>query len=84
MPVHLFSGEIQERGVVLPFSPVVYKSLLSRLRADGIHAKETTTPLNWTLKVFSYLCPDTAQKSLWWSAVEFWGIDITNVFNLIL
>lgn len=39
-------GEIQERGVVLPFAPVVYKSLLSRLRADGITAHETTTPLN--------------------------------------
>ncbi|PZC85138.1 hypothetical protein B5X24_HaOG202902 [Helicoverpa armigera] len=42
----VLDGEIQERGVVLPFAPVVYKSLLSRLRADGIHAKETTTPLN--------------------------------------
>ncbi|KAH9635552.1 hypothetical protein HF086_003166 [Spodoptera exigua] len=42
----VLDGEIQERGVVLPFSPVVYKSLLSRLRSDGIHAKETTTPLN--------------------------------------
>ncbi|KOB73884.1 Alpha-aminoadipic semialdehyde synthase, mitochondrial, partial [Operophtera brumata] len=42
----VLDGEIQERGVVLPFSPVVYKSLLSRLRADGITARETTRPLN--------------------------------------
>lgn len=42
----VLDGEIQERGVVLPFSPVVYKSLLSRLRSDGITAKETTIPLN--------------------------------------
>ncbi|XP_053612509.1 alpha-aminoadipic semialdehyde synthase, mitochondrial isoform X1 [Plodia interpunctella] len=42
----LLDGEIQERGVVLPFAPVVYKSLLSRLRADGITARESSTPLN--------------------------------------
>lgn len=42
----VLDGEIQERGVVLPFSPLVYRSLLSRLRADGIVAKETTTQLN--------------------------------------
>ncbi|XP_063822481.1 alpha-aminoadipic semialdehyde synthase, mitochondrial [Ostrinia nubilalis] len=42
----VLDGEIQERGVVLPFAPVVYKSLLSRLRADGITARETSTPLN--------------------------------------
>lgn len=42
----IVSGEMQERGVVLPFSPVVYKSLLSRLRAEGIMARETSKPLN--------------------------------------
>lgn len=42
----VLDGEIQERGVVLPFAPVVYKSLLSRLRSDGITAKETSRPLN--------------------------------------
>ncbi|KAG6453059.1 alpha-aminoadipic semialdehyde synthase, mitochondrial [Manduca sexta] len=42
----VLDGEIQERGVVLPFTPVVYKSLLSRLRSDGINAKEVTRPLN--------------------------------------
>ncbi|XP_049867779.1 alpha-aminoadipic semialdehyde synthase, mitochondrial [Pectinophora gossypiella] len=42
----VLDGEIQERGVVRPFSPVVYRSLLSRLRADGIVARETTKPLN--------------------------------------
>ncbi|CAB3223756.1 unnamed protein product [Arctia plantaginis] len=42
----VLDGEIQQRGVVLPFAPVVYKSILSRLRSDGITAKETTTPLN--------------------------------------
>ncbi|KAG7306348.1 hypothetical protein JYU34_008972 [Plutella xylostella] len=42
----VLDGEIQDRGVLLPFAPVVYRSLLSRLRADGINAKETTTPLN--------------------------------------
>ncbi|CAG9113301.1 unnamed protein product [Plutella xylostella] len=42
----VLDGEIQDRGVLLPFAPVVYRSLLSRLRADGITARETTTPLN--------------------------------------
>ncbi|XP_013180975.1 PREDICTED: alpha-aminoadipic semialdehyde synthase, mitochondrial [Papilio xuthus] len=42
----VLDGEIQDRGVVLPFSPTVYKSLLSRLRADGITAKEVIRPLN--------------------------------------
>ncbi|XP_041988048.1 alpha-aminoadipic semialdehyde synthase, mitochondrial [Aricia agestis] len=42
----VLDGELQERGVVLPFSPVVYKSLLSRLRAEGITAKEVIKPLN--------------------------------------
>ncbi|KAJ0175669.1 hypothetical protein K1T71_008828 [Dendrolimus kikuchii] len=42
----VLDGEIQDRGVVLPFSPVVYKSLLSRLRAHGIAAREITKPLN--------------------------------------
>ncbi|XP_045768568.1 alpha-aminoadipic semialdehyde synthase, mitochondrial [Maniola jurtina] len=42
----VLDGEIQQRGVVLPFAPVVYKSLLSRLRADGITAKEVCRPLN--------------------------------------
>ncbi|XP_061381480.1 alpha-aminoadipic semialdehyde synthase, mitochondrial [Danaus plexippus] len=42
----VLDGEIQQRGVVLPFAPVVYKSLLSRLRAEGITAKEVIRPLN--------------------------------------
>ncbi|XP_072939174.1 alpha-aminoadipic semialdehyde synthase, mitochondrial [Epargyreus clarus] len=42
----VLDGEIQQRGVVLPFAPVVYKSLLSRLRSDGIDAKEVCRPLN--------------------------------------
>ncbi|XP_039751118.1 alpha-aminoadipic semialdehyde synthase, mitochondrial [Pararge aegeria] len=42
----VLDGEIQQRGVVLPFAPVVYKSLLSRLRAEGITAKEFCRPLN--------------------------------------
>ncbi|KAJ2942585.1 hypothetical protein O0L34_g2052 [Tuta absoluta] len=42
----VLDGEIQERGVVRPFSPVVYRSMLSRLRAAGINAKEVITPLN--------------------------------------
>ncbi|XP_061729291.1 alpha-aminoadipic semialdehyde synthase, mitochondrial-like [Cydia pomonella] len=42
----ILDGEIQERGVVLPFAPVVYKSLLSRLRAHGVTARETSRPLN--------------------------------------
>ncbi|XP_052739377.1 alpha-aminoadipic semialdehyde synthase, mitochondrial isoform X2 [Bicyclus anynana] len=42
----VLDGEIQQRGVVLPFEPVVYKSLLSRLRYEGITAKEVIRPLN--------------------------------------
>ncbi|XP_063621559.1 alpha-aminoadipic semialdehyde synthase, mitochondrial [Cydia splendana] len=42
----IIDGEIQERGVVLPFAPVVYKSLLSRLRAHGVTAREISRPLN--------------------------------------
>ncbi|XP_063534757.1 alpha-aminoadipic semialdehyde synthase, mitochondrial isoform X2 [Cydia strobilella] len=42
----ILDGEIQERGVVLPFAPVVYKSLLSRLRAHGVTAREISRPLN--------------------------------------
>lgn len=33
-------GEIQERGVVLPFAPDIYRPMLTRLRAEGLEATE--------------------------------------------
>lgn len=38
----ILDGEIQQRGVVLPFSPSVYLPMLSRLRAEGLSATETS------------------------------------------
>lgn len=37
-----FSGEIQERGVVLPFAPEIYRPILSRLRNEGLNSTETS------------------------------------------
>lgn len=34
----LLDGEIQERGVILPFAPDVYMPMLSRLRAEGFNS----------------------------------------------
>lgn len=41
----ILEGEIQDRGVVLPFSPDVYRTMLSRLRAEGLTATETVREL---------------------------------------
>lgn len=36
----ILDGEIQQRGVVLPFAPDIYRTMLSRLRAEGLSATE--------------------------------------------
>lgn len=38
----VLDGEIQQRGVILPFAPDVYLPMLSRLRAEGLHSTETS------------------------------------------
>ncbi|XP_013114257.2 alpha-aminoadipic semialdehyde synthase, mitochondrial [Stomoxys calcitrans] len=38
----ILDGEIQERGVVLPFTRDIYRPMLQRLRAEGLHATETS------------------------------------------
>ncbi|CAH1390157.1 unnamed protein product [Nezara viridula] len=38
----VLDGEIQEKGMVLPFSPDIYRPILSRLRAEGIQVKDIT------------------------------------------
>ncbi|KAB0795235.1 hypothetical protein PPYR_12074 [Photinus pyralis] len=38
----VLDGEIQERGVILPFAPEVYRPILSRLRAEGLNSTETS------------------------------------------
>lgn len=42
----IFLGEIQERGVCLPFTPDIYRPMLQRLRAEGLTATETTRIVN--------------------------------------
>lgn len=41
----ILEGEIQDRGVVLPFSPDVYRTMLQRLRQEGLTATETIREL---------------------------------------
>ncbi|XP_073974901.1 lysine ketoglutarate reductase/saccharopine dehydrogenase [Rhodnius prolixus] len=41
----VLDGEIQEKGMVLPFSPDIYRPILARLRAEGIQAKENVISL---------------------------------------
>lgn len=41
----IVDGEIQERGVVLPFTPDIYRPMLTRLRAEGLEATEIITKL---------------------------------------
>uniref|UniRef100_A0A6M2DNH5 Alpha-aminoadipic semialdehyde synthase, mitochondrial n=1 Tax=Xenopsylla cheopis TaxID=163159 RepID=A0A6M2DNH5_XENCH len=41
----ILDGEIQKRGVVLPFSEDIYRPILSRLRSEGLHATETVKVL---------------------------------------
>lgn len=38
----ILDGEIQQRGVVLPFAPDIYLPMLSRLRSEGLVAEHTT------------------------------------------
>ncbi|KAJ8667132.1 hypothetical protein QAD02_008794 [Eretmocerus hayati] len=38
----ILDGEIQQRGMVLPFSPDIYRPMLSRLRAEGIKSFENS------------------------------------------
>ncbi|XP_075230422.1 lysine ketoglutarate reductase/saccharopine dehydrogenase isoform X2 [Lycorma delicatula] len=41
----VLDGEIQEHGMVLPFTPDMYRPILSRLRAEGIVSSETVKSL---------------------------------------
>jgi len=36
-------GEIQNKGMVLPFSQDIYRPMLKRLEAEGLVARETST-----------------------------------------
>ncbi|KAF2879699.1 hypothetical protein ILUMI_26475 [Ignelater luminosus] len=38
----VLDGEIQERGVILPFASEIYRPILSRLRVEGLHSSETS------------------------------------------
>lgn len=38
----ILDGEIQQRGVVLPFTPDIYRPILNRLRSEGIESFETS------------------------------------------
>lgn len=42
----ILDGEIQERGVVLPFAKDIYMPMLSRLRAEGFTSSHTSRILN--------------------------------------
>ncbi|PSN46751.1 Alpha-aminoadipic semialdehyde synthase [Blattella germanica] len=38
----ILDGEIQQKGCILPFTPDIYRPMLSRLRSEGLRAKETS------------------------------------------
>lgn len=38
----VLDGEIQERGIVLPFTPEIYRPMLSRLKLEGLNSLETS------------------------------------------
>lgn len=38
----ILDGEIQERGIVLPFAPEIYRPMLSRLKLEGLNSLETS------------------------------------------
>lgn len=38
----LLDGEIQQPGVLLPFTPDIYLPMLSRLQSEGLKATETS------------------------------------------
>ena len=37
----LFSGEIQKKGIVVPFTSDIYSPILKRLKLEGISATES-------------------------------------------
>lgn len=37
-----FAGEIQEKGVILPFATEIYRPILSRLRMEGLNSTESS------------------------------------------
>lgn len=42
----LLDGEIQERGVILPFAPDVFMPMLSRLRSEGFTSTYSSRIIN--------------------------------------
>lgn len=42
----ILDGEIQERGVILPFASDVFMTMLSRLRAEGFTSSHTSRKIN--------------------------------------
>lgn len=42
----VIDGEIQERGVILPFAPDIFMTMLSRLRAEGFKSTYTSRIIN--------------------------------------
>lgn len=42
----VLDGEIQERGVILPFAPDVFMPMLSRLRAEGFTSSHSSRIIN--------------------------------------
>lgn len=42
----LLDGEIQERGVILPFAPDVFMPMLSRLRSEGFTSTYSSRIMN--------------------------------------
>ncbi|XP_044259738.1 alpha-aminoadipic semialdehyde synthase, mitochondrial isoform X2 [Tribolium madens] len=38
----ILDGEIQDRGMILPFAPEIYRTILSRLRSEGLNSTETS------------------------------------------
>lgn len=38
----IFAGEIQQKGMVLPLTPDIYRPMLSRLRLEGLKAAESS------------------------------------------
>ncbi len=43
--LQVLDGEIQKKGMVLPFAPEIYRPMLKRLRDEGIHDTEKSTYL---------------------------------------
>jgi len=45
---YTFTGEIQQKGCILPFTPDIYRPILSRLQSEGLKATERSHWL-WAL-----------------------------------